>query len=312
MFYWCGPRECVGRYFSHRLHRWAQMVLHLLSWIRRRIEQPISSMSSVPSVKSVAKVFLTVALIALPVRAHDTWLQPVKFSVPVGATVTLDMTSADGFKGPATAIKADRIALSTGYVAGNAVTLKEGPPSEKTLRLVTVLPQAGVAVLGVELKPRLLDLAADKIELYFSEIHADAALRAKWAAVPEPRKWRELYVKNTKTFVRVGEISDRGWTQPLGLRLEIMPERDPTTLRVGDDLPVRVLRDGKPFPGFTVGYVAAGETKEHVAITDADGRAHAVLDATGPWLIHGTDLRRVMHAEREWESDFTTMVVEAK
>jgi uncharacterized GH25 family protein len=164
------------------------------------------------------------------------------------------------------------------------------------------------------LKPKLLDLAPEKIELYFTELHADAALRAVWAAVPEPRKWRELYVKNTKTFVRVGEppASDRAWAEPIGQRLEIVPERDPTTLRVGDDLSVRVLREGKPLAGFTVGFVAAGEKSEHVMKTDAEGRAHAVLDTAGAWLVHGTDLRRVKHAEREWESDFTTMVVEAK
>ncbi len=259
------------------------------------------------------RIFL-LGLCALTARAHDTWLQPAKFSVPVGATVLLEMTSADGFKGPETAIKPERIKFAGGRVAGEGVKLGAPVAGEKTMQLPVTLPNAGIAVIGVELKPRLLDLAADKIELYFTEIHAGAALRALWAAVPEPRKWRELYVKNTKTFVRVGEPAahDRSWAEPLPQSLEIIPERDPTTLRVGDDLSVRVLLHGKPLAGFNVGYVSAGEKNEHVAVTDAQGRAHALLDATGAWLIHGTDLRRVVHPEREWESDFTTMVVEAK
>ncbi len=250
----------------------------------------------------------------LTARAHDTWLQPAKFATAVGATVKLELTSADGFKGPETAIKPERIARATGRLAGATIALGEPVVGEKTLQFSTALPRAGVAVLGVELKPRLLDLAADKIEPYFSEIHAGAALRAQWAAVSEPKKWRELYVKNTKTFVRVGEppAADRAWAEPLGLRLEIVPERDPTALRVGDDLPVRVLHEGKPFAGFTISFVAAGETREHVTATDAQGRAHAVLDGPGAWLVHGTDLRRVQRDDREWESDFTTMVVEAR
>ncbi len=259
------------------------------------------------------RLFL-LGLCALTARAHDTWLQPQKFSAPVGATVVFEMTSAGGFKGPETAIAPNRIHLAGGRVGGVPVKLGEPLAGEKTMTLPITLPRAGIAVITVELKPRLLDLAADKIELYFTEIHAGDALRAQWAAVPAPRKWRELYVKNTKTFVRVGEpaATDRAWAEPVGQALEIVPERDPTMLRVGDDLPVRVLSRGKPLTGFTLGYVAEGEKKEHVAITDAQGRAHAVLDAAGPWLIHGTDLRRVMHAEREWESDFTTMVVEVK
>jgi uncharacterized GH25 family protein len=265
---------------------------------------------------------ILIFLCAAAARAHDTWLQPVKFAAPVGATIAFDLTSADGFKGPETAIKPERIALLAGRLAGNAVALTEPVAGEKTLRFSAALPRAGVAAIGVELKPRLLELAPDKIELYFTEIHAGDALRATWAVVPEPRHWRELYVKNTKTFVRVGEppadstgspqAGDRAWAEPLGLRLEIMPERDPTTLRVGDNLPMRVLHGGKPFAGFTVAFVAAGEAREHLAITDAEGRAHAVLDTAGAWLVHGTDLRRVMREDREWESDFTTMVVEAR
>jgi uncharacterized GH25 family protein len=103
---------------------------------------------------------------------------------------------------------------------------------------------------------------------------------------------------------------ERAWAEPLGLALEIVPERDPTTLRVGDALPVRVLRGGQPLAGFALGYVSSGETREHVAVTDAEGRATAMLDVRGTWLVHGTDLRRAVGAiDREWESDFTTMVV---
>jgi hypothetical protein len=64
--------------------------------------------------------------------------------------------------------------------------------------------------------------------------------------------------------------------------------------------------------GFVLGYVSAGETREHVAVTDVDGRATAKLDTKGAWLVHGTDLRRVTAPDREWESDFTTMVVEVR
>ena len=41
-------------------------------------------------------------------------------------------------------------------------------------------------------------------------------------------------------------------------------------------------------------------------------KARAVLDASGPWMLHGTDLRRSIEPGLEWESDFVTMVVEAK
>jgi len=247
-------------------------------------------------------------------RAHDTWLQPERFAATPGATFLADLSSADGFGEFQTAIKPDRVAKMIGRLGGADLPLGPGAATEKTLRFPVTVTRPGVAVMGVELKPRLLELEPDKIETYFREIHAGEELREVWAAVPEPRRWRESYVKNAKAFVRVGEppAGDRTWAEPLGLALEILPERDPTTLREGDALPVRVLRGGKPLADFVLAYVSAGESHEHVVITDAEGRAEAKLEAKGTWLVHGTDLRRVTAADREWESDFTTLVVEVR
>ena len=262
----------------------------------------------------MVRLFLSASLILAAARAHDTWLQPERFAATPGAVLGVGLTSADGFFGADTAIKPDRVARLLGRLGGGAVGFAAPQEGGKALVFSATLTRPGVAVLGVELKPRLLELAPDKIELYFREVHAGDELRAAWAAVPAPRRWRESYVKHAKTFVRVGEplAGDRAWAEPLGLALEIVPERDPTALQAGDELPVRVLRGGAPLAGFMLAFVSAGETREHVVMTDEQGRAGATLDARGAWLVHGTDLRRAAAPDREWDSDFATMVVEAR
>ncbi len=256
---------------------------------------------------------LTVGMLAG--QAHDAWLQPERFAATPGATLMLELTSADGFVEFKTANKPERVARTFGRLGAAELKWAPAVAAEQTLRFPVTLPRPGVAVVGVELKPQLLELESDKIETYFREIHAGDELREAWAAVPEPRRWREHEVKHAKTFVRVGEpaAEERAWAEPLGLTLEIVPERDPTTLKEGDALPVRVLRGGKPFAGFVLAYVSAGATREHVVLTDLEGRASATLDLPGRWLVHGTDLRRVPGAmDREWESDFTTLVVDVR
>jgi hypothetical protein len=52
--------------------------------------------------------------------------------------------------------------------------------------------------------------------------------------------------------------------------------------------------------------------REHVVTTDAEGRARTKLDARGPWLVHGADLRRADSVEFGWETDFTALVIEAR
>ena len=57
---------------------------------------------------------------------------------------------------------------------------------------------------------------------------------------------------------------------------------------------------------------ATGATGAVTVTTDGDGRASAPVDAAGVWRVHGTDLRRVTAADREWASDLTTMVVDVR
>ncbi len=260
------------------------------------------------------KFFLATAVAVTVTRAQEAWLQPERFAATPGATLFVNLTGGDGSAGVETAIKPERVARAVARLGGAGLSWGAAPVNEGTLRYPVTVPRPGVGVLGVELTRRVREREPAEIEAYLRAIHAGDEGRESWAAEPEPRRWRETGGTHAKTFVRVGEPAgdERSWAEPLGLALEIVPERDPTMLRVGDVLPVRVLRGGRPSAGFVLAYVSAGETREHVVVTDGEGRASAPVDAAGVWRVHGTDLRRVKSADREWESEVTTMVVEVR
>ena len=96
------------------------------------------------------------------------------------------------------------------------------------------------------------------------------------------------------------------------MALEFVPETDPTRLRVGDELLVRVMKNGATLPGFSVGVVHTGDPHGVLRKTDADGRVGVHLDVAGPWLLRGTELRKSSTSEAEWESDFTTLTIEVR
>lgn len=245
-------------------------------------------------------------------HGHDTWLQATRTVAEPNQSVELQLTSGDGFKGLQLGPQADRVKLAVQHLRGATTPLEIGVTTEMFLPFRATPTVAGVAVYAVELKPRVLELKPELIETYLEEIHASASLRDQWSAMPAPKVWRERYIKSAKTFVRVGSRGpqDDTWMKPVGLSLEIMPERDPCRLRAGDLLSVRVLKQGKPFAGLPLGFVADGETHHHIVVTDAHGRATAPVDHPGRWLVHGTDLRRSTEADLEWESIFTTLVVD--
>jgi len=245
-------------------------------------------------------------------RAHDTWLIPDHFEVAPKATVTLDLTSGMAFPKLEMGPKRERVQTAPCRLAGRTFELSDISAGPNSLRLKSELSEAGVATFWVNLPPKSIELKSAEVQEYLDEIDAPASVRKQWAEMTPPR-WRELYTKHPKTFVRVGDpTADGSWAEPVGMALEIVPEKDPTALREGDEFPVRVLKDGAPYPEFSVNAVSEGETKGETRKTDSTGRIVFTLNKAGRWLLRGTDLRKSAKSDADWESDFATLTLEVK
>jgi uncharacterized GH25 family protein len=257
-------------------------------------------------------VLTIILLIALVASAHDTWLLARRASVPAGTVAWLDLTSGMTFPALDYAIKPERVSLARCRLNGKTLELARSSAS-KSLAFRVRLPDAGIATFWVELSPKSLELSPKQVEEYFAEINAPAQLRQSWKDAGGKKRWRELYTKHAKTFMQVGEaLADRSWADPVGMALEIVPEKNPTTLRAGDDFPVRVLRGGSPLPNFSLGIIREKNSSSEFQKTDAQGRVTFRLARRGKWLLRGTELRASTKPETEWESDFTTLTIEVR
>ena len=98
---------------------------------------------------------------------------------------------------------------------------------------------------------------------------------------------REFYSRRAKALVQVGGAGGRGdprATRPVGLSLEIVPERDPYALGKDRLLPVHILYEGRRLPGALVKLRDLHDDEKPVAtaLTDRNGRAAFRIPATGP------------------------------
>jgi uncharacterized GH25 family protein len=93
-----------------------------------------------------------------------------------------------------------------------------------------------------------------------------------------------------KATVNVGPAGDgRPATEPVGQKLEIVPQVSPVGLRVDQPFPVKILFEGQPLPRAQVGAFFAGMTENNSALafsasTDKDGLVEIIPLRSGQWL----------------------------
>lgn len=261
----------------------------------------------------VAGALALTLLIVAQAAAHDTWLISPTNSGRVGTPFRLDLTSGELFPNDDFAIEASRVSRAQVREGHFTRTLPTPTATPLTLRYMWTPKAPGVSTIGIELQPKTLVLAPKLIEEYLGEIDADSGIRATWKSLGDKQTWTESYTKHAMTYARITPakpdsnwIAEKAWSKPMGLGLELVPERDPTALRGGDTLVVRVLRRGVPLAGFSVGAMREGRSKAIFFRTNAAGRAAVVLDRGGLWLLNGTTLRRSTTGATVWESDFVT------
>ena len=244
--------------------------------------------------------------------AHDTWMGPRSFRAAVGSPVVIEMTSGMNYPALDVAIKPDRISTASMRLGGKVSSIDARTTTRRSLSLLTRPSVEGIATIWASLAPKSLDLTPAQVDGYLDEIGASDEVRKAWASSPEPRAWHETYAKHAKTFVRVGRSEgDRSWAFPVGLRLEFVPEVDPTTLKSGDEIVIRVLRNGVAAAGFAVGLVGSNGKSVDLRRTDVDGRVAFQIGSAGRWMLRGTDLRVAGPGTGNWDSDFTTLTFEA-
>ncbi|AFM23455.1 DUF4198 domain-containing protein [Desulfomonile tiedjei] len=111
-----------------------------------------------------------------------------------------------------------------------------------------------------------------------------------WKNLPKREAQKQFTVldsskvqKYAKTILASCEAS----TKPIGLPFEIVPEKDPLTVKPGDILPLKVLLDGKPLEGVVIktGDSSHSESKQEIK-TDKDGKASVPISKPGPQSIN--------------------------
>jgi uncharacterized GH25 family protein len=259
---------------------------------------------------------LVAALLALAAarssQAHDLWVVPGKFRLAPGEKTPVFINTGDEFPESSSLLEPERIESFSLHTASGAKPI--GGFRADRLSLVAELHAAegGTAVLALAVRPNLIRLSAPDFNGYLAAdgLPQILRLRAERGELGEPVI--ERYAKWAKAILKVGEERDERWAEPVGLKLELVPERDPASLKPGGELPLKVLFDGAPLPGVIVlGSRAGGEAGRLKGWTDAEGRVALPIPGSGRWALHSIHMVRLeADPQAQWESYWGTLTFE--
>jgi uncharacterized GH25 family protein len=223
--------------------------------------------------------------------AHDFWLQPSSFRVSPGQSVSISMQVGHGQARQRWAVSNDRVLMLRRTGPDGATDLKPALRQAGEADLALPFPAPGVQVLSMASSHAQSELLAIRFNDYLKEEGLTPAMRVRDAQRQTNAPGREIYSRRAKSLVLVGPsgaADDARVTRPLGLTLEIVPDRNPYTLKPGEGLPVRVFYEGRTLPGATVKLTNLDFDMKPLATktTDAAGRAVFDVPRSGRWLLN--------------------------
>jgi uncharacterized GH25 family protein len=243
-----------------------------------------------------ASLFVVLALgLAGSAVAHDVWIQPASFAVAAGTPVPVTVLVGHGTFRQRWGVTNDRVlrfqdVSSAGTVDRRTVIHPDSGTSDAVLSFAG----AGTHMLVLESSHAISVLPSIRFNDYIKVEGLVPAIETRARLGLNDKDGRETYSRRAKALVQVGvqagtATGDQSFvTRPVGLSLEIVPQKSPYALATGEALPVQILYEGKPLAGATVKLNNLDfDTRPFATkLSDAAGRTSFDVPRRGKWQLN--------------------------
>jgi Domain of unknown function (DUF4198) len=249
---------------------------------------------------------LAVGVLAQPLAAHEFWIDPVQFTPKVGANVPIVFRIGSDFQGDTYPyVRAlDRRFTITDAKGERKIKTLDGDDPAAELRFA----HAGLAILAHQRAPEIVVFEGfAKFEENLVYEGLEPLVGVHRAAGLPMAGIRDAYSRYAKALVSVGPVA--GEDRALGLPLELVAEKNPYGLAASDQLPVRVLFEGKPLAGVLVKcFNRNNAASPELVRSDGEGRAQCGLSHGGHYLISAVHMTRAKPGDKaDWVSLWATL-----
>nr|WP_088624211.1 DUF4198 domain-containing protein [Oceanicola sp. 22II-s10i] len=259
----------------------------------------------------LAAACLLLPLLTTGGKAHEFWIEPEKYQVDAGGTVTAQLRNGQGFKG-APLSWFDRRNRRVEQMLGDDVAPITGRPGDIPALsvpadgdgLMVLVHESTATLLTYDGWDKVVQFVEHKNFPWFFARHAERGL-------PEEGV-KEVYTRYSKALVGVGGAA--GADHAAGLAVEFVALNNPYVDPPADGMRVRLLYQGAPLPDAQVEVYekAAGEVTVTKLRTGEDGEVVVPIVPGHSYLLDHVVLREpdpdTEHAaEAMWESLWASM-----
>ncbi len=280
-------------------------------------------MSSVPPSKQTIRrragvlMALGLASLVLPALSREVWLAPLRYVLPTGAQLWIGRWAGDNFDGDQWPGRSRNIEQITHTSPSADLDLSKVARGGDTLSTTLSLTTPGTHVIGMKSYEIVASLDGFDFTEHLKAKGLDSVIALRALRKETDTPGREAYRRCAKTIVLVGApaalplAADTTWRHRIGHPLELIPERNPYRLLVGDSLVVRVLANGKPSAGTLVQIweKAGGRTGNlRTRRADARGRIGFRISACTSVLLSAVQMRPHHNtAVADWRSTWASL-----
>ncbi len=256
--------------------------------------------------------------LALTAHAHDLFLKFDGYFLQPNSKASVRLLNGS-FRASENPIARDRmvdVSIVNG-AGGRANPSAANRRDDGKLALLSLQTgEAGTYVAGVSTKPREFALKAAQFNNYLLHDGVPDILAERKKNNELTKDVHERYSKHVKAIFQVGDARTDNFKTALGYPVEIIPQQNPYTLKVGEMFEVLCLKDGQPVVNQ---YVMAG--REVIgrelpplknARTDDKGIARIKLNGIGKWYIKFIHMTPLNDPQINYESKWATLTFEVR
>jgi len=257
--------------------------------------------------KPIVSTILILSLLVPSVFGHEYWLEPESFFLKPGGRSDIRLFLGEGLQvEEEMPYRSSKTSIFRLHSFDGTFDLARDMKDEAKPLFSFSAQKSGTYLLAMERNWSHITLEPEKFDEYLREDGMEYIIAEREKLGEATKKGSERYSRFIKALIQVGGKRDKTFLQRTGMRFEIVPQANPYSLKVEDELSVQVLFEGKPLADkvlFADNRDGESIGKQRVS-TNVDGIARVKLDRKGVWLIRLVFMQRcTKNCEgADWES----------